>query len=289
MSFLKRVNQAKGWIALDIDGTLTHDCHELPKKVVQYLEQLHDENWNIIFATGRMFSYGLSSLKNINFPYFYIPQNGSSWYLMPERKLGGKKYLKRDLFLKLLYHLEDSDLDLFLFAGIENQDQVFYREKKLNQEILQYVEKTLSKLSGTWKNIDSFSSLNIDEFAYGKIYGTLAELEPIYQILEKVPSIKVHLVKDSVNPKYHIIQIMDKFVDKGTTVLELIGQTVLPRPIICAGNDLNDVSLLDIADIKIAMEGSPKELLDQATIIAPLENLGILAAIQLGIEKVKDL
>ena len=82
---------------------------------------------------------------------------------------------------------------------------------------------------------------------------------------------------------------MRKDVDKGKAVLEIMDQDILPCPIISAGDDNNDESLLQIADIKIAMPTSPKCLLDQATIIAPpVEEKGIIDALKIAVQKAKE-
>jgi hydroxymethylpyrimidine pyrophosphatase-like HAD family hydrolase len=39
-------------------------------------------------------------------------------------------------------------------------------------------------------------------------------------------------------------------------------------PTIAAGDDLNDISMLEVADVKIAIAGAPPELLSIATIVA---------------------
>lgn len=278
----------KGWICLDIDGTITADILTIPQDVLLYLEKLYNENWHLVFVTGRTFSLACKPLVPLQASYYLIAQNGASSFEMPQKNMLFKKYLPIEVFYNLEKLIKKEGHDFILFTGYDQGEEVFYRPKYLGSEVLNYVETSLKGLSGTWKAIDSFHDLQVTTVPYGKIYGQRESLQKIAPILNKVPSVKVHLVQDSVNPNFSILQVMRKDVDKGKAVLEILGKTTLPSPIISAGNDNNDETLLQIADIKIAMSGSPSVLLDQATIIAPsVEKMGIIAALELAIKQIE--
>lgn len=280
--------QIKGWICLDIDGTLTDDMHALPDHTTNYLHKLYDKGWQLAFVTGRIFSLGHKPLEKLNFPYFFAPQNGASWYEMPGKKRGGKKYLSLSVFKELEPLLLPKQLDFVLITGIEHQDVCYYRPKRLKPHIVEYFQNTLSKLAGQWKPIEDYNSLMLDEFAYGKVYGEFDELKSLQDAFEKISAIKSHLIRDSAHATQYTLHVMRQDVSKGQAVQDLIDPKILPKPIIAAGNDMNDMSLLDIADIKIAMEGSPKPLLEQAHLIAPsVKNEGIIAALQLALKEVE--
>lgn len=278
----------KGWICLDIDGTITHQMHSLPSNVSNFLKEIYLQGWNIVFVTGRMFSLGIQPLKDLTFPFYFIPQNGASWYEMPSETIGQKKYLQLSTLLQLEGLFENTDLDFVLITGKEYQDRCFYRPHRLRAETAAYFEKTLSKLGGQWIKEKDFKHLPYSEFAYAKVYGYKEELEPLFHAFEKVPAIKSHLIKDSAHPQYYTLHVMRDDVDKGKAVLDVMKKQVLSLPIIAAGNDYNDETLLDIADIKIAMSGSPQALLERATLIAPpVEEEGIIPALKLAIHEVE--
>ena len=206
------------------------------------------------------------------------------------KKCLGKKYVPLKTFLELEPILENLPLDFVLMSGFEDEDHCYYRPDQLSKETLSYFQNKLSGYAGKWKTVDSFKSLRVQSLPYGKIYGPREELLEVYPLFQKVPSIKTHLVVDSARPSHSIIQIMRADVDKGKAVSELIGNATLPKKIIAAGNDLNDETLLEIADVKIAMAGSPKELMEIADIVAPPpEELGILPALESAMKKVSEL
>jgi hydroxymethylpyrimidine pyrophosphatase-like HAD family hydrolase len=73
---------------------------------------------------------------------------------------------------------------------------------------------------------------------------------------------------------------------KGQAVLEAIRLTGEKKTIIAAGDDENDISLLSVADISIAMAHAPKNLIRMAHLIAPptVEN-GIIPALKMAIAR----
>lgn len=282
--------EKKGWICLDIDGTITADILTIPGPVLSYLKDLHYKGWQIVFVTGRTFSLACRPLASFDVPYFLVPQNGASSFAMPSKKMLSKSYLSVDVFYELEKLIQGLKHDFVFFGGYDQGEEIFYRPHLLMDETLNYFETQLTSLAGSWKKYDYFTDLPYKEVPYGKIYGKKASLYKILQILKKVPSIHVHLVQDSVNPAFSILQIMKGGVDKGRAVLDIMGQTALPSPIVSAGNDNNDESLLQIADIKIAMSGSPACLLDQATLIAPpVEEMGIIPALELAVKQVEEM
>ena len=280
--------EKKGWICLDIDGTITANPKVIPTRVLDYLKDLHHKGWQIVFVTGRTFSFAYAPLKDFDVPYFLVPQNGASSFEMPEKKMLTKNYLSIDVFYEIEKLLKGTGHDFVFFGGYDQGEPVFYRPHLLLDETREYFETTLTSLAGSWKAIEHMSELPIKEVPYGKIYGRKEALYKILPTLQNIPSINVHLVEDSVNPTFCILQIMRKDVDKGRAVLDIMDQIALPSPIISAGNDNNDESLLQIADVKIAMHSSPACLTDQATLIAPpVEEMGIIPALELAISKVE--
>jgi len=184
--------------------------------------------------------------------------------------MGGKRYLSLETFFELEPLLQNTSLDFLLVSGIENGDQCFYRPDHLAIETHEYFRDHLSKYAGNWKAVSSFNQIEVKEFPYGKIYGFKEELEILLPKLQQHSSIQTHLVEDSARKNFFIIQIMRPDVNKGSAVLEILKNDTLSNPIISAGNDLNDETLLEIADIKIVMSGS-QALLDMADIISSFQ------------------
>ena len=277
----------KGWICLDIDGTITEQLHSIPKTVLDYLRQCHHQGWNIVFVTGRIFSLAHEPLKELDYPYYLVPHNGAVSFYMPEQKLLHKQYLPINAVFEVLKRIESTPFDLVLYTGIDQGEKGYYRPGKLQKEILHYIENTLKPLAGQWIPLSDYTNIPEDAFPYVKIYGQMQPLKQVYEDTHSIDGTKIHLVTDSINPQNGIMQIMHHEVDKGKAVLKLIENDSLNLPIIGAGNDRNDETLLDISTVKIAMEGSPKSLIDRAHLVAPsVQKDGIIEALKWAIEHI---
>ncbi|MBP6945531.1 HAD hydrolase family protein [Patescibacteria group bacterium] len=83
------------------------------------------------------------------------------------------------------------------------------------------------------------------------------------------------------HPKPDIIDITSKNVDKGTAALSLAKLFGIPREdIIVVGDELNDLSLFEIAGTKLAREHAPQALLDQADQIVATGDTPLILALK---------
>lgn len=280
--------EKKGWICLDIDGTITHDFFSIPHEVLYYLEKLYYENWGLVLVTGRIFSLAHIVLKDFKVPYYLIPQNGASIFEMPEKKLVAKKYLSLDVLSELEPILKHVEHAMIVYGGHDQGDVFFHKSNFSKKEDQNRFAREITRIIGVAHPLENFKSLLINEAPIVKIYGRQEELKEIHHSLKQVSSIKSHLLTDKIDNDFYLMHIMDKEVDKGKAVLKIMSHHILPKTIIAAGNDTNDETLLQIADIKIAMSNSPRCLLDQANLIAPpVTEMGILTALRIAVEQVE--
>ena len=91
----------RGIIATDIDRTLTNKDHKIPIDVIKYLKKCHDEGYEIVFITGRTFSFSKQVLKECDFPYHLGVQNGAEVLKMPEEEFRMQKFLTKDIVVRI--------------------------------------------------------------------------------------------------------------------------------------------------------------------------------------------
>ncbi len=268
-------------IALDIDGTITDKEYLIPDRVVAYFKDLYRQGHTFIFATGRTFVFAFPTLSKIDFPYFLAVQNGADLLSMPDKKLLFQNYLDRNVVLELEKIYQDEKEDFLLYAGYEKGDLCFYRPKKFSEEMLHYFRSSEGLKKTNWHSVTSFKGiLNQKKFSLIKCIGSRERCEEIKKKLTKDFSLQMSLVKDPFNLNLYLLLITASEANKGNAIQKLIHTFKLPSFLIAAGDDMNDISLLKIADKKIAMENAPKELQKHAHLIAPSsQKLGIIAAL----------
>src|SRR4029078_11856593 len=90
---------------------------------------------------------------------------------------------------------------------------------------------------------------------------------------------------DPYNPQFFVIQATHSEATKGEVLKEFIHLNQGLGPVIAAGDDHNDRSMLEIADVKVVMENAPVHLLHLADITAPsAEHHGIIQGLKEAID-----
>ena len=270
-------------IALDIDGTLTDKNHLIPPKVNTYLHKLYNEGWNVVLLTGRPFSFAKYAIQNIDFPYYLGLQNGADIIKMPEKRLAKRAYLTFETVKTLDDLYQDLPSDFLIYSGYEAGDFCYYRSKRFPATMASYLEK-LKKLSDApWRDW-SDTQLDQNEFPLIKCVGFKDELESIEKKLQDVAT---SLIVDPVSAGYyHLILVTHTEATKGHGLARIQHYLNIDGPTIAAGDDMNDIPMLEKADIAIAMSTAPTPVLEKGDIIAaPSTDLGIIPALQQAIEQ----
>ncbi|MCB1066548.1 MAG: HAD family phosphatase [Simkania sp.] len=271
----------KGTIALDIDGTITAKDHMIPDRVAAYFETLHRDGWKFILVTGRIFSFAMMTLTKLNFPFLLGVQNGADLLVMPERKRIKKNYLKLDV-LKLLDELYTTEQgDFIVYAGYDKGDFCYYRPTKHSPKMLTYLEKLTRFCAEPWQPVETFDLHQQSTFPLVKCFGTQAACEAIEEKLKSIQGIQTSVIKDPIDPSLYLVLVTHANANKGSAVKDFMEKFSLPRPLITGGDDNNDIPLLRVGDMRIAMDGAPDALQNLADIIAPpAEKGGIVEALQ---------
>ena len=266
-----------GWIALDIDGTVTDARHSIPVAVRSYLKKLVQEKWNVMFLTGRTFAYSFSALKELDFPYTLAVQNGADILKMPEKRILFQNYLAASILPEMEQIYKGRKEDYLIYAGVEHGDFCYYRPKRFSPELLAYLEEIKALSPEPWKAMDSFTFSHETRFPLIKCLGKEEEMREVQKKLQKSAALQVSLIRDPMTQELFLNLITGREATKGKA-LQRLGSK---GKIIAAGDDRNDLSMFEVANVSIAMETAPQEVLDRADLIAKnASQQGIIAALE---------
>lgn len=276
------MEEIKGWICLDIDGTVTSDPHRIPDSVICYFLSLHQKGWRFVFITGRTFTFAHKVLSSIPFSYYFAVQNGTDVFLMPERKLLYQRYLNFDIIEHLNNLYGDMKEDYLIYSGWQKGDFCYYRPKRFSSDMMKHLELMMGLVEEPWQALTSFDSLKRSSFPLIKCLGSQEHMKEIDGFMKDISQVNSCFIKDPLSSEgYYINLITAKGASKGDVVSFM---RTLARPdhlFIGAGDDRNDISLLKAVDRAIAMENGPEDLKALAHIIAPpAEVNGIIKALE---------
>ncbi len=273
--------ERKGWIALDIDGTITLDKFSVPEPVIAYLRELAHSGWTIAMATGRAFCFASKALSKFDFPYVFLPQNGSLAMDMPGEKILFKQYMRPDEIRIIEEAYEGIDSDFVIYAGFEKGDVCYWRPNRLSGEDLHYANDLKTRQKEDWIEMKSFDEVK-EPFPLIKCFGPPDRMDKVASRLRKLDLFQVAKIRDPFNEGFSMLLVTDKQASKGAALRKIFKLKGRGEMVIAAGDDENDISLLDAADIKIAMSHSPHLLQEKADVIAPpTQDHGIIHALKM--------
>lgn len=279
----------KGIIALDIDGTITVERYTLEKEVGHYLNRLIAEGWLLVFLTGRTYSFTLPVLSSLKGNYFLAVQNGAALYEMPKARCIKKHYVSmKDLWeIDPIFQKEEGGL--LVESGKENEDLCFYKPHDFTAEEMEYINFRIELTPEKWVPVDSFNEFSFQEFAVGKYFAREPQaLDIAARILKKLP-LNVIVIRDPFRPGFHLGHVNAILTSKGQILEEFIALYGSDLPVIAAGDDYNDVEMLEKSTIKVVMKNGPEQLHALADILAPpAAERGIIQALKESIQLLKS-
>jgi HAD superfamily hydrolase (TIGR01484 family) len=273
-----------GWIALDIDGTITDETHRAPLQVVQFLHDLEKKGWELVFITGRTFSYGYRVVKAFDFPFYLAVQNGADILFMPHKELVARHYLDPQVIPVLEQAYRGEKEDFLVYAGYDKGDFCYYRPERFSPSMKEHVHKIMATSAEPWRPVENFNFEKSNTFPLIKCLGSREAMLRINALLQPFPEITATMIRDPLEDGIYLNLVTAKQATKGYAlerVKDVIGDG---GPVIAAGDDLNDISMLERADVKIVMSAAPKEMHSMATILASHgEQHGIIDALKQAI------
>lgn len=273
----------KGWIVLDIDGTITLDKYSVPKEVGDFFHSLQKKGWRFVFATGRPFAFASLALSKFEFPYILLSQNGSIAIEMPQKKILFKSYIPSASLPFMEKAFEGLHSDFLIYAGFERGDICFWRPHKFPQEELTYIADLQTRQKESWQEVKDFNHLPMDSFPLIKCFGNEPRMRHLIDRLKKEKKFEIAKIRDPFEDGITLLLITDIHASKGKSLTKLFSDKGRGPCVIAAGDDENDLSLLAVADIKIAMAHAPESLQEAADFIAPpTKEFGIIQALEIA-------
>jgi hydroxymethylpyrimidine pyrophosphatase-like HAD family hydrolase len=276
-----------GWIALDIDGTITDESHHAPPQVVHFLHLLEEKGWELIFLTGRTYSFGYRVVKEFDFPFYLAVQNGADILYMPHKELIARHYLDNAVIPVLEKAYQGENQDFIVYAGYERGDLCYYRPERFSPALIEHLHKIMALSPEPWKSVRSFDFENGVSFPLAKCLGTKEAMQRINALLQVFPGVSATMIRDPLGEGIYLNLVTAEQATKGAA-LQIIKQVIGDGgPVIAAGDDLNDISMLQNADVKIVMASAPPEMHSMATILAGYgQHHGIIEALTKAIKHV---
>ena len=243
-------------VVSDLDGTLLNTEHRISDYTKSIFQELHNQNYLIVVATGRHHLDAMAIIEKLEVPVYLVSSNGARIH-SPEKEELFSFNLDSDVVKAALNVEIDPEITVVLFK--ENVWQTNKVSEKLNafQEKLNYRPELVD-----YKKLEDFGAI--------KIFFSCDNHE-------KLVKLKDAILENSSEHLHHAfslptcLEFMDKAIDKAVaieTVLEKEGFTL--EQVVSFGDGFNDVQMLSSSGKGLIMGNAPvllKETLPDLEVI----------------------
>ncbi|PIF29634.1 hypothetical protein CLU81_0015 [Flavobacterium sp. 9] len=243
-------------VVTDLDGTLLNPHHKISDYTKSIFQELHNQNYLIVVATGRHHLDAMAIIEKLEVPVYLVSSNGARIH-SPERKELFAFNLESDVVKAALNVEIDPEITVVLFK--ENVWQTNRISERLNafQEELRYAPELVD-----YKKLEDFGAIKIF-FSHDNH--------------EKLVALKDAIMANSSQDLHHAfslptcLEFMDKSVDKAVAIQKVLEEEGFSlEEAISFGDGFNDVQMLSSTGKGLIMGNAPallKETLPNLEVI----------------------
>ncbi|WPO78180.1 Cof-type HAD-IIB family hydrolase [Flavobacterium sp. KACC 22761] len=243
-------------VVSDLDGTLLNPQHRISEYTKSIFQELHNQGYLIVVATGRHHLDALGIIEKLEVPVYLVSSNGARIHGPNKEQLFAFN-LDSDVVKNALDVEIDPEITVVLFKENVWQTNKWNEKLKAFQEELKYHPELVD-----YKELDDFAAI--------KIFFSCNDHEKLVKLKDAI------LAKSSEHLHHAFslptcLEFMDKSVDKAVAieqVLEKEGYTLSEA--MTFGDGFNDVQMLASAGKGLIMGNAPallKETLPNLEVI----------------------
>ncbi|MDI5896348.1 Cof-type HAD-IIB family hydrolase [Flavobacterium algoritolerans] len=248
----------------DLDGTLLNSDHKISQYTKTVFQELHNQNYLIIVATGRHHLDAMPIVAGLNVPLYLVTSNGARIH-SPEKELLFSFNMESDAVKSVLSLDIDPEITTVLFR--ENVWQTNKNNEKLNkfQPEVNYHPELVD-----FDSLEDLSAIKV--FFTHEKHSKLIELRD--QILENHMGLFSHAFSLPL-----CLEFMDKSVDKSVAIAKILEkENFVFQEAISFGDGYNDENMLKSSGKGLVMGNAPDSLKDKLShleVISTNDNEGV--------------
>ena len=251
-------------IITDLDGTLLNSDHKISEYTKAIFQELHQQNYLLIVATGRHHLDAQSIVAGLDCPVYLVTSNGARIH-SPDNELLYSIDMESDI-VKGIFDLDiDSEITSVLFK--ENNWQTNHNNDALN---------SFSTHSKYLPEIVDFNSL--EDFKSIKLFFTHNDHQKLAELKDRI----LENYEDTFNYAFSLplcLEFMNKSVDKSVAIAKILEmENFIFEESISFGDGFNDEKMLKSTGKALIMGNAPQSLRDtlpHLEIIATNDNDGV--------------
>ncbi len=261
-------------IVVDIDGTLIGKNGRISDRDKEALARVNSSGVKVVLSTGRATMATRSVINELGLDGYHVffdgalvsnPHNGEEVYVQP---------IVPALVRQVVEFARRHELNIGLFSASE---YFIERESELARKRHKFfgIRPSISDYDGIWERERIVKG--------GMATSSPRELEKIRLLGDQFKgSLDVTWARTPAFPDVDFINIVASSVSKGKAVAALADYLGIPlAQVMAIGDGINDISLLTIAGLAVAMDNAPAEVKAVADYVTlHIEQSGVAAALE---------
>lgn len=249
----------------DLDGTLLNSQQEISRKSQTIIRQLTDAGLNFTIATARSKDSVLSLISSLGILLPVIVSNGAFIYDPLRQHNIIANYIDKEMFEVILEACREVGESPLVFSCKEPEYRVYYREL-CNPSIENFVRDRVYRGDRRFKQVRRFSFTEDENIYTVSLSIEKSAVEEVCRVLSERLNLLVHYHEDIYYAGYYWVEIANQNATKRNAV-RFVKEYLKADRLICFGDNLNDCSMFEEADLKYAVSNANEVLKKAATAI----------------------
>lgn len=250
----------------DLDGTLLRSDTSLSEYSVSTLNSLMERGVMFTYATARSFASASPLVKNLRLSCPAVIFNGvfvidprTGRHLIENTYSGECRQMARELFIT-------ENIAPLVYSYIDGEEKVSYIESRID-EVKSYVDSRRG--DRRLRPVSGYGELFEGDIFYFTVIDP-RDISPLDKMFTEVNGFSRNVQKDTYDDMIWY-EIYDKSASKANAVRQL-AELVRADELVCFGDNFNDISMIEAADIGVAVENAADAVKKAADIIIGSNN-----------------
>ena len=237
-------------IATDMDDTLLNSSHEISEENIQSIIEVQEKGVKFVLASGRP-TFAMHSFANEldmkRLGGYILGYNGGEIIDVSTGDIIFEKALTRGDIEVIYNEAKNNELSFLTYS-----DDTIYGD-----EWNDYTTEEVTLTGMKWKEINSFDELPIEKSIKCMILGEPEKLTAVQKKLQE--KYKEDYVINISKPIF--LEFTKKGINKGESLKRLCDMLgILTEEMICVGDSFNDMTMLEVAGLPVAVENAREEI-----------------------------
>lgn len=248
----------------DLDGTLLSPRPDITERTAEVINTLSAEGLNFTFATARSVYSAVPITKALDITVPCILMNGVSIYDIREKRYIKNEFIPTDASAEVLSTFERHGVHCFMYR-IDGETLICYYSELTTNVMRSFAEVRKHEYLKPFVQLDRLADKADEHTVYFTTTGAYETLYPVKCGIEKIKGVSHAFYLDVYNDSWYL----EIFSDKASKAngIRFLRDNYGFDEVVSFGDNLNDLSMFEAADLKIAVGNARDELKAAADIV----------------------